>query len=178
MIDSVAVDKSQAYYASIAEQLTRYFDLETNTQKYEEPFNLYAFHQNDFTKSFLTKASVYEKYSVFEHLLFRTVTGCTVDLVEDFCSTLVKLTPLLANPNKFHKKTVINGILVCTDSIPKEIEKKIKKFFYRKEYKWCFHGWSETSIAIVSLADNTVYFSNKNKNLKSLISFDKNIEKN
>ena len=143
-IDNENVKK---YIFSVSEKLMRHFDLEYEITKEDEYFDLYAFHRNDFFKSFITKSTVYEG------------------------NMLIRLTPILSNPNKFHKRSLITGILVTESPLEKEWEKITKKFFYKVNYKLLFHGWSETQYAIVSMTDKNVYLPKmRKKELKLLLS--------
>ena len=51
-IDNENVKK---YIFNVSEKLMRHFDLEYEITKEDEYFDLYAFHRNDFFKSFITK---------------------------------------------------------------------------------------------------------------------------
>ena len=91
-IDNEEVKK---YIFSLSEKLMRHFDLEYQINKENEYFDLYAFHRNDFFKSFITTSTVYEGYSVFEHMLVRFIKNCTLENIEEFQDMLVRLTPIL-----------------------------------------------------------------------------------
>ena len=54
-IDNESVKK---YIYSMSEKLMRHFDLEYQINKENEYFDLYAFHQNNFFKSFITRSTV------------------------------------------------------------------------------------------------------------------------
>ena len=96
--------------------------------------------------------------------------NCTLDNIEEFQDMLIRLTPILSNPNKFHKRSIITGIIITDISLEKEWEKIVKKFFYRVSYKLSFHGWSETEYAIVSIKDKNVYLPKmRKKELKNLL---------
>lgn len=166
-IDNEEVKK---YIFSLSEKLMRHFDLEYQINKENEYFDLYAFHRNDFFKSFITTSTVYEGYSVFEHMLVRFIKNCTLENIEEFQDMLVRLTPILSNPDKFHKRSIITGIIITDISLEKEWEKIVKKFFYRVSYKLSFHGWSETEYAIVSIKDKSVYLPKmRKKELKNFL---------
>ena len=163
-IDNENVKK---YIFNVSEKLMRHFDLEYEITKEDEYFDLYAFHRNDFFKSFITKSTVYEGYSVFEHMLLRFIKELKKEDIENFQEMLIRLTPILSNPNKFHKRSVITGILVTESPLEKEWEKMAKKFFYKVNYKLLFHGW----YAIVSMTDKNVYLPKmRKKELKLLLS--------
>ena len=66
-IDNEEVKK---YIFSLSEKLMRHFDLEYQINKENEYFELYAFHRNDFFKSFITTSTVYEGYSIFSKVQF------------------------------------------------------------------------------------------------------------
>ena len=159
------------YIFNVSEKLMRHFDLEYEITKEDEYFDLYAFHRNDFFKSFITKSTVYEGYSVFEHMLLRFIKDLKKEDIESFQDMLIRLTPILSNPNKFHKRSVITGIIVTESPLDKEWEKMTRKFFYKVNYKLLFHGWSETQYAIVSMTDKNVYLPKmRKKELKLLLS--------
>lgn len=165
-------EKAKKYIFNLSEKLMRHFDLEYEISKEGEHFELYAFHRNDFRKSFITRSTVYEGYSVFEHILVRVVKDCDSKCVEDFQQMLIRITPILANPNKFHKRSIITGIILSENSLKPDLEQVVRKFFYRVSYKWCFHGWSETQMAIVSLKDNNVYLPKTRKKELNKLLFD------
>ena len=121
-IDNENVKK---YIFSVSEKLMRHFDLEYEITKEDEYFDLYAFHRNDFFKSFITKSTVYEGYSVFEHMLLRFIKELKNEDIENFQNMLIRLTPILSNPNKFHKRSLITGILVTESPLDKEWEKRL-----------------------------------------------------
>ena len=103
-------------------------------------------------------------------MLVRFIKNCTLENIEEFQDMLVRLTPILSNPNKFHKRSIITGIIITDISLEKEWEKIVKKFFYRVSYKLSFHGWSETEYAIVSIKDKSVYLPKmRKKELKNLL---------
>lgn len=167
-IDNESVKK---YIYSISEKLMRHFDLEYQIEKENEYFDLYAFHQNNFFKSFITRSTVYEGYSVFEHILVRFIKECKDEDLQKFEDMLVRLTPILSNPNKFHKRSIITGIVITEDSLKPEWEKRVKKFFYRVSYKLLFHGWSETQYTIISIKDKNLYLPKmRKKELNTLLS--------
>ncbi len=162
---------AKTYLSGIAEKLVSHFNLHYNEEKCNEFFDLYAFHQNNFFKSFITRSTVYEGFSVFEHMLFRYVKDFSQENLEQFKETLIKISPSVSNPNKLHKKSTITGIIICENSIPEELKKSVEKFFYRKNYKFCFHGWSETTCVVVSLADKLIYIPKGYKSLQKLFAF-------
>ena len=91
-IDNENVKK---YIFSVSEKLMRHFDLEYEITKEDEYFDLYAFHRNDFFKSFITKSTVYEGYSVFEHMLLRFIKELKNEDIENFQNMLICLLGLL-----------------------------------------------------------------------------------
>lgn len=153
---------------SISNVLKRHFDITYNKTIADESFDFYAYYRANYHKSFLTRSTVYEGFSVFEHILLRVCNKLTVDDFESFKQTFINLTPTLADANKMHKKSIITGIILCEDEIDDSFKKLVQRFFYRKSYKMCFHGWSETQIAIYSLKTNTAYLPKANKDLKKL----------
>ncbi|MFI3257276.1 MAG: hypothetical protein R3Y36_03135 [Spirochaetales bacterium] len=160
-----------AYLDTISERLSRHFDVHRNITKEGEFFDLYAYHQNNFHKSFITKSTVYEGFSIYEHMAVRLTQTLSEEALQDFQNMLITLTPSFANPNKMHKKSVITGIIICQSPLFPGIKKYTEKFSYRRNYKFCFHGWSETYCAVVSPADKTIYVSKGNKDLKKFLSF-------
>ncbi len=153
---------------SISNVLERHFDIKHNETITNEHFDFYAYYRANYHKSFLTRSTVYEGFSVFEHILLRVYDELTIKDFEDFKQMLVELTPTVADVNKMHKKSVITGIILCKDNIDDNFEKLVKKFFYRKSYKLCFYGWSETQIAIYSLKTKKAYLPKTNKDLQKL----------
>ncbi len=164
-------EDGKKYLSLISERLMGHFDLTFNDTKNNESFDLYAFHQNNFFKSFITKSTVYEGFSVFEHMLFKYEKNYSLEKLQEFQNFLIELSPILANPNKLHKKSLITGLIICEDSVPQELKKSVEKFFFRKSYKFCFHGWSETNCVVVSLADKSIFCPKGYSGLKKLCSF-------
>ncbi len=164
-------DNAKNYFTQIASRLKSHFNLHYNEEKNNQFFDLYAYHQNNFYKSFLTRTTVYEGFSVFEHMLFRYEKECSKETLLDFQKSLTELSPILANPTKLHKKSSITGAIICEGSIPKDLKKPVEKFFLRKNYKFCFHGWSETTCVVVSLADKLIYIPKGYKGLQKLFAF-------
>ena len=164
------VDNTYAkdFISTLSERLTRHFDLEYETNKFDNYFNLSAYHRSDFNKTFLTRSTVYEGFSVFEHILVRYVKNFDIKEFEDFKNMLIDITPKLSNPNKFHKRTVITGIIISENKLNPKLSKMVKKFFYRKSYKYCFHGWSETQIIVSSVSDKQVFFPKNGKEFRKL----------
>ncbi len=153
---------------TISNVLTRHFDIKYCETIDNQSFDLYAYYKANYHKSFLTRSTVYEGFSVFEHILFRVYSNINTVDIEDFKNMLIGLSPTLANPNKMHKKSLITGVMICEDEIDEGFAKLVRNFFYRKTYKFCFHGWSETQIVIYSLKTKTLYLPKTNKNLKKL----------
>lgn len=153
---------------TLSERLMRHFDLEYETHKFDNYFHLCAYHRSDFNKTFLTRSTVYEGFSVFEHVLVRYVKNFDVKECEDFQNTLIEITPKLSNPNKFHKKTIITGIIIAEDNLNPLLSKMVRKFFHRKNYKYCFHGWSETQMIACSVLGKQVYFPKNSKEFRKL----------
>ncbi len=169
--NSLMTDDAKNYFTQIANRLRQHFNLHYNEEKYNTFFDLYAFHQNNFFKSFLTRATVYEGFSVFEHMFFKYEKDYTIEKLEEFQKYLIENSQNIANPNKLHKKSTITGVIICENSVPTELKKNVEKFFLRKNYKFCFHGWSETTCVVVSLADKLIYIPKGYKGLEKLFAF-------
>ncbi len=169
--NSSLTENAKSYFSQIADKLASHFNLHCNEGIGNEYFDLYAFHQNNFFKSFITRATVYEGFSVFEHMLFRYEKDFSKDKLDAFQKALIQISPVVSNPNKMHKKSTITGVIICESSIPAELKKPVEKFFYRKNYKFCFNGWSETTCVIVSLADKLIYIPKGYKGLQKLFAF-------
>ena len=117
------------YIYSISSKLMRHFDLEYQVEIENEYFDLYAFHRNDFFKSFLTRSTVYEGYSIFEHILVRYIPVCRNEDIDNFKNMLIRISPLLSKPNKFHKRSIITGIIITDSVLDSEYLKFIKKSY-------------------------------------------------
>ncbi len=161
-------ENAKSYIDSISSVLERHFDITLGATIEHENFDLYACYRANYHKSFLTRSTVYEGFSVFEHILLRVYNKLSYGDFEDFKQMLINLTPIVSNANKTHKQSIITGVILCEDEVDSSFEKIVKKFFYRKSYKLCFHGWSETVIAIYSLKTKKAYLPKTNKNLKKL----------
>ncbi len=153
---------------AISNVLTKHFDIKYNESIDGKYFDLYAYYKADYYKSFLTRSTVYEGFSIFEHIVLRVCDKLNARDIEKFKAMLIKLTPKLTNADKLHKKSLITGIIICEDEVDMNFAKTVKKFFYRKSYRLCFHGWSETQIVIYSLKTKTAYLPKTNKDLKKL----------
>jgi len=167
-LDSIRDNCVNDFIDILSKKLARHFDIEYDTYKFDNYFHLYAYHKTDFNKSFLTRSTVYEGFSIFEHFLVRSVKDFNLHDFEAFKKTLIEITPHISNPNKFHKRSIITGLIISENSLDPKLSTLVKKFFYRKNYKYCFHGWSETKIAIYSIPDKKVYLPRDNKELKKL----------
>lgn len=165
-------DNAKKYLSHLEIRLKNNFDLFYNKKIKDFTFDLYGYHKNVFSKSFITKATVYETFSVFEHLLCTYETDCSIESLNFFQNKLKEITPEIANPDKYHKQSTIVGILICENTVPSQIKKNVEKFAYHKNYKWSFHGWSETICVVVSLAEQCVYIPKGYKNLKKLFAFE------
>ncbi len=171
-LKSIQDEESKQCIYNLSERLMRHFDISYETSKVEEFFHLYAYHRNDFNKSFLTKSTVYEGYSVFEHILVRHVDHFDISTFENFKNTLINITPSLVSANKYHKRSVVTGIIICSTPVTEECLALVRQFFLRKTYKLCFHGWSETQMLVYSTATKNIYYpKNNSKELKKLFSF-------
>ncbi len=168
----VLTESAKIWLLGLASRLTRHFDLYYNHKIGDSFFDLYAYHKNVFSKSFITKATVYESFNVFEHMLFKYEKDFSREELTQFQDRLKELTLQLVESDKFHKQSTIIGVVVCENTVPVELKKSVKKYIYRKNYKFSFWGWSETTCVVISLADKTVYLSRGNKNLKKLFTFE------
>lgn len=167
-LDSIENVYAKNFIYTLSERLMRHFDLEYETYKFDNYFHLSAYHRSDFNKSFLTRATVYEGFSVFEHILIRSVKNFDVEDFSSFKNMLINISPKLSNPNKFHKRSVITGLIISESSLDTELSKMVSKFFHRQNYKYCFNGWSETQMIVCSLADRVVYFPKNSKEFRKL----------
>lgn len=157
------------YLNTLFDRLIKYFDVKRNVIQHNEAFDLYAYHRRDFFKSFLTRSTVYEGFSLYEYILVRTIKYADEKIILDFQNGLKDITTVIVNPNKFHKKTTIIGVLVVEEKVSDNIAKHARKFFFRKTYKFSFRGWSETQMAIVSLNDKKLYYPKHLKELNKLL---------
>ncbi len=170
-LKSIKDENAKNVIYRLSEALMRHFDLHFEKTIQDEFFHLYAYHRNDFGKSFLTKSTVYEGYSVFEHIFVRYVDTFKEEDFEDFKDLLIYMTSETVKPNKTHKKSLVTGIIICNSSVDENIKKLNKKFHIRKEYKFCFHGWSETQMFIYSMKDKDIYSPKRNaKDLEKVLS--------
>lgn len=169
----VSMEKTyvKSYIQKIEKRLDFHFDVHYDHALFGETFDLYAYHKNNFFKSFITKSTVYEGYSVFEHILIRAAEEINDKDVLKFQEMLRNISPSLSNPNKFHKKSVITGILISNKSISENSLKLARNFFYRKTYKLSLNGWSETQMALVSLENRELCHPKNKKDIKTLLAF-------
>lgn len=161
-------EKAKNCIYTVSDRLIANFNVEYDRFVENEKFDLYAFHKTDFHKSFLTRSTVYEGFSVFEHILLKVINKLDITSFEALKQMFLDARDIIVEPNKMHKKSIVIGIVVCEDEVSEEFKKVAKKFFCKKTYKMLFHGWSETTIAIYSLKTGIAYLPKSNKDLKNL----------
>jgi len=71
------------------------------------------------------------------------------ELLKDSLEKLVK-------PHPDHMKTVITGVMLTSSPISDELKPVIKKYKYKKAFKFYMYGWAEIRLIVIDLSSKQV----------------------
>ncbi|MDO4753651.1 MAG: hypothetical protein Q4A41_01485 [Bacillota bacterium] len=139
----------QGTAAKIRQMLEHMFDFSENFELGGRTFSLYGKYFRRNSRYFAVKKVEIYAFSNFEHIFLHKAEGHFS--LGDFDSVIEHLKEHLddiVNPNHEHMSSVITLIVEC-DSLDEELIKKIRKFKYRKSYKFGFWGWADMKVMVI-----------------------------
>lgn len=152
------------YTSLLSQRLKTYFEVKTN--KYN--VDLFASTSLILGRTMVSQKDIIDKFESNEYILVKFFDEFSSENVNTFID-YIKTTPeLLVKPNKNHKSSYINAIMVCNDITATSSINKIKKFKYEKFYRFYFQGFCEIRLFAVDIENNKVFSNKAGKSFKKV----------
>lgn len=158
------------YLNLLNERFKRHFQVKSNQLIIGENIDIYARYSETTGRTFITQKDIIDKFEVNEYCFIKTLEGANLDTLQSFTEFLKLLTVDFVKPHKEHRSTNITGVLVCEESISKDIELFVKKFKYSKYYKFYLQGYSDIRLIVVDLSNKIAVANKKGESVKKVYS--------
>ncbi len=104
-----------------------------------------------------------------EYCFYEPCQTLTEELLDVYLELAVAMRDELAEPDvEGHQYTML-GLVLCTEHLPVELEKKIRRFSKVLRYKEPQTGWSEVRLCVVDLANQKIVANKDGKALQNRI---------
>lgn len=136
------------------------FNIEKPFVFQQEKYDAYGFCDITNAKYVLVKKAELWRAICYEHAFFRMVDELKAGDIERFTEqTVNEIEPKLVRKGekcmeKDHMYSYITGIFLCEKGISPEVQKKIKKAHFYKNYRLSLRGYCEMRILAVDLENN------------------------
>lgn len=158
IFEGVSMDSCK-YLDKIECKLNKYFDINKNIYLLTEKIDLFAKYRSLNSLVLLSSDNVMDSYETNEFIILKSLENISSDQLENFINYIKKCSSTLVYPNKNHKCSIVNGIIISNNSLDKAIADKVNKFKYVRPHKLYFHGWTEIRLMIVDLSNKTLIHS-------------------
>ncbi|HHY93336.1 MAG TPA: hypothetical protein GX511_08345 [Firmicutes bacterium] len=150
----------QEYLNTLAQRLSRYFDVSWNQEIEGQRFDLVARFKVRNEKYFFVKSLTLFAYENQEIVLVGGDRRIDKAEAEGFAQRIKDLIPLLVKPSEEHMSTTLTGVLVGEEGVAAEARTLVEGFRHSRNFKWLLEGWCDVRLLAVDLASGQVY-SNK-----------------
>ena len=155
-----------SYTLALSKRLSNYFEIKYNNTLLSDTIDIFASTKLVLGRTLISQKDVIDKFESNEYILVKYFDTIDEHVINNFIEYIKNVPSLLVKPNKYHKSSYINAVMVC-DKLPDKT-KTIKTFKYEKIYKFYFQGFCEIRLLIVSLADNLVVSNKAGRKVKSM----------
>ena len=156
---------SAKYIEELVLRLSKNFDIKHNVELLDEEVAVLARMEVHNQQHFAVKKIKIWHAENYEYVIVKIFDSLDELQLEAFTGYLKKALDNLVKPHSEHMYTIITGIIV-TDDFSESLEKKIKRFKYRKTYALSLKGWAEIRLLGVSLHSNRVISNRKGKEVE------------
>ncbi|SMP69127.1 hypothetical protein [Anoxynatronum buryatiense] len=157
-----------AYLDLIEGRLAAYFDIERPAEYQRHPLAMYASSSIRNERYFASKKIKVYAIENMEHVFIKTIDRLTERNLEDFWQMLVKAADELPVPHEEHMSTIINGIILTTESPDLLLQQIIQKKKYEKSFLFGLKGWVYVRLVIVNLHDVSLVHNKRGKEVNEL----------
>lgn len=135
----------------------RYFDIYENEELFGKNIPaMAAFHSRN-EKYVLTKKAKLWGAECHEYVFFFQTDFLTVKYFEEIADLLKKAEIKFVKPHDEHMYTHLTAV-ISSEKVEQEAEKMLCAFKSRKNYLLSLHGWSDSRMVLIELAENADSF--------------------
>ncbi|MCF6094990.1 hypothetical protein L1765_13570 [Microaerobacter geothermalis] len=153
----------QDYLSMLEERYSKFFNIHKNVKIHEDHFSLYAYSEIHNEKYFGSKSLKIWRAENYEHCFVKTFSDFNEHDFSRFTAFLESAVETHVRPHHEHMSTTITGVALIPVKLTPSIEKRVRKYSYRKNFKWTLYGWAEVRLIIVSLSEGKVCTNRKGR---------------
>ncbi len=158
----------KSFLDSLEKLLVSNFEVARNVKIENLECDLFAKYFDTKVRTFITAQDVIDRYENFEYFVVQFFPEPDLQKVEAFMKDVETYLQMNTFPNEYHMSTKFNVILVFNKGT-NQIIHFVKKYRFRKVYKFYLHGWSEIKLVAVFSDENKIYQNKDAKDLRKLI---------
>ena len=153
-------------FKKIEPAFEQYYNIKT--ENVEPPFFCEAEFTSQTQQYFLVKAAKISEAVSNEFVYFAKEDILTKSTLSNLAEQAWNRGLSKVTPGFGHRNSVVK-LIILTNYIEQNLEKKIKKTRLYKSYKWTFYGWSHFKLAVICTGQKDVYTNSMGKELKKLL---------
>ncbi|AEH51586.1 hypothetical protein [Pseudothermotoga thermarum] len=154
----------QKLYDSLSNNFEVYLDVKVN----DFYCDLFGKFQDTKVRTFITSKDVIDQYTNYEYFVVKRFQEQSLSHLIEYVNQVVSLHENYTKPDEYHMSTVTNCVLLIP-LVDDSVEKFIKRFKYKKVYKFYLHGWSEIRLCAVDQSTGRIFKSRNAGILKNFL---------
>ena len=162
----------QQYNAALMEKLINsfnsFYDIDRSISDTESSFCATAQFHSRCAKYVLVHSAQLWAAETHEYVYFSCQEHLNTSNFQDILLRCIEHGLTIIKPHKEHMLSKVT-LIVLAENVDDETKRKVKKFRYRKNFRFSFWGWMEVSIAIVDCSDKTVFVNRQGSDVKKQI---------
>ncbi len=143
-------------------------DVSLNYEYEELRFDIFAEYHERGEKYVLSKKAQLWAVEADEYVFVKHLNYLSSEDANKYTSTLVDSLYKKVNPREDHMSSAVVLILLC-DEMDSEVENLVKKFKYRKNYKFSLWGWADALFVVVDLNKRQVFNNKAAKHIAEVV---------
>ena len=147
---------------------TSFYDIDRSIAVAESNFCATAQFHSRCEKYVLVHSAKLWAAETHEYLYFSCQEHLDAANFQDILFRCIEHSLTLIKPHKEHMLSKVT-LIIFAENIDEETKRKVKKFHYRKNFRFSFWGWMEVSIAIVDCSNKTVIVNRQGVDVKKHI---------
>ncbi len=156
------------FVQNLSKSLSKNFEIYLDVKVDNLFCDLFGKFSDTKVRTFITTKDVIDKYTNHEYFVVKKITEPSLSLVSDYVNQVISFHESHTEPNEYHMSTITNCVLLVP-AMDEAIAKFVKKFKYKRAYKFYLHGWSEIRLCVVEQRSGKILKSNNAGILKNFL---------
>jgi hypothetical protein len=152
----------------ILQRYVRHFDIERGNHFLGVPLLAMAQFHSRGERYVLTHRAKLWAVESHEYALFFGEENFSQERFEAVVSLIETGESSLVKPHSEHMYTFLTGV-VLTRGLDREVAKLVKRYKWRKSYKFSIHGWCHIRLAVIDLDSGEIVTNRDGKDLKKML---------